>query len=249
MTTKWTEQQIETFKKSYSYTPNSELANTLNKSKNQIKSKAKALHLKKIHKNKIAPLMGDTCSAFYWVGFFLGDGSYYKSVIKIALAKKDKTHLMKLSDFLDIKINKSFATCQNKKYPYYELRYSSKEHTLGFLKKFNIKPRKTENPPDFSFYKDYPLELILSLFVGLVDADGHIRHTCRHIKLEMHKNWDQFIYSLITFLKIKKVTKRNPKNRNTIEYNIYGKDCENLKAQMLKLKLPYMKRKWNNIKI
>ena len=48
-------------------------------------------------------LLEETNEKYYWLGFLLADGSFgKKKELKIGLSNKDKEHLIKLQNFLNI---------------------------------------------------------------------------------------------------------------------------------------------------
>lgn len=126
-------------------------------------------------------LLLDNEQAYYWMGFIAADGYINHSVwrLKIELASRDKSHLQKLAEFISYRgLFESRISVQDKK-------------TLPALcNKFNLKPRKTYNPPSVDWMSN---ELFVPFFVGFVDGDGSIgyqygRSDCL-LRLQIHQNW------------------------------------------------------------
>ena len=69
----------------------------------------------------------------YWLGFLTADGSISKTTIQIGLANKDKEHLEKLRNFLEVDkpINERYVKCNNGKE--YLTNYLTFPYICGYL--------------------------------------------------------------------------------------------------------------------
>lgn len=195
-------------------------------------------------------LLKDTPVSFYWAGFILADGSIFKErIFKIELSNKDRDHLEKFAMFInygDILIGqKSIA-----------VSFTNSEILPKFIEKFDIKFCKTYNPPNLDWMQDD--KLILSLIIGFIDGDGSFRYPKKHtgcnLTIKLHKTWfdtlrwmEESIYKKLGFKKDRILTRINNQgyaelviSRNIILYK--------LKQEGLKMGLPWLDRKWRNIK-
>lgn len=113
----------------------------------------------------------------YWLGFLTADGSISKTTIQIGLANKDKEHLEKLRDFLEVDrpINERYVKCTNgKEYLTNYLTFSSRK-MVDDLSQYSIVAGKTYLDVNFlSFIKE---EYQFPYICGYLDGDGWIVHT------------------------------------------------------------------------
>lgn len=131
-------------------------------------------------------LLSDTPEAAYWAGFLMADGSvdHCHMRLRITLADKDIEHLKKLSSFLNH---------QTGPRPYkgqHTLSLQDKIFVGRFVRKYDFRPNKTENPPNTSLIKE---EAVLPFFVGFVDGDGHVRKQLGRrgaiLSVKVHGSW------------------------------------------------------------
>lgn len=108
----------------------------------------------------------------YWIGFLIADGSVQKyknkqDMIRITLKRKDKNHLQKFLNFLEVPNQKIYdSSTKNSKRS--EISVSSQK-LVDKLKHFNIFPNKTFNTsPPKSLANDS------HFWRGVIDGDGHI---------------------------------------------------------------------------
>ena len=122
-------------------------------------------------------------------------------------------------------------------------------------KKFTITNRKTYEPSNIQNIKNN--NLLISLIIGFIDGDGCIRklnnrQDC-NIRVKCHKSWLnnlQFMADTINSLASTKEIIARINNSGYAEFiisNSVAIKC--LKRKALSLKLPILKRKWNNINL
>ena len=97
-------------------------------------------------KYSLSKILDNTNIDFYWLGFLLADGSFYKNTFEFSLQEKDKEQLQLFKKHIngpEIKQKKSS----------YRICFSNKENLQLFKSTYNINEKKTYNPPDFEIYK------------------------------------------------------------------------------------------------
>jgi hypothetical protein len=197
---------------------------------------------KKLHK-----LLEDTPEAYYWMGFIMADGSFVGNRLKLGLSSKDNTHLKKLYKYLECEntIHEDNISCS------FSIMDS---HSVPLLKKkFDIKKKKTYNPPKtINWMVDY---LKYAFIIGFIDGDGSIRKQHNRedviLRIKVHKNWFNIILEISTFISqgcnLEVVQPNNDKygyvNIN-LANNILLKSLKNI---TIKYNLPVLNRKWSLI--
>lgn len=199
-------------------------------------------------------LLNGSNEAFYWTGFILADGCVSldsskkkdKSLglhrLSIVLNKIDFEHLQKYQTFLQ---SGQVYTYNNR------VSIITYDGTKEFMDYYKINFRKTYNPCDFEYFKQFSKEQLLSLLAGIIDGDGSI--TYKHnkksvfIRIAAHGCWENFYRSFMEYLKIPYTIVRCSKV-NAISVNIQNKKLIYLLYNNLKaLKLPLLSRKWERI--
>ncbi len=133
----------------------------------------------------------------------------------------------------------------------YRISFSNSIENPKFMEKYGFKPRKTYNPIDFSTFKNYDKNLLLSLLIGIIDGDGSIQSNgspnafC--ITITAHESWAQFYQELMEALDIPEHIS-NRKDSTTIRI------CRREILQLLQNvitnnNLFHLKRKWNKLMI
>ena len=201
--------------------------------------------------NRIAnllPLLDETPISYYWIGFLMADGHFYKhGALKLQLSEKDRHHLEKFRLFVNY-TGKSKTCLMSAMNPIVV-------HKI--MNKFKITNRKTYEPCSIDWIKD---ELLFSLIVGLFDGDGHFPIRNNHVYgavMKLHKSWltnlkfiETFLYE---YLEIKKSKPSKLARMNKNGYAVLVLSDRYLLAKMKKksteLNLPMMKRKWDGIDV
>ncbi len=97
-------------------------------------------------------LMDGTPVAAYWLGFIFADGCFFGNRLQIALSSKDLGHLERLRDWIGygrVSTEREGRVCR------YAVLDSA---TVPALRaRFDLKPRKTENPPSRVPFEDNEL--------------------------------------------------------------------------------------------
>lgn len=250
---RWSDKEVSLLKTLYpSYTkseilkkfPNRTYA-SINLAASKFKIK-KNLEAKQYKQSNIIKLLAEDPISYYWVGFLLADGYFFNNRVRLALSNLDKNHLIAFSDFIDcsnFKINKNHCCV------------SAKDTLLmpGLLKKFDIKKRKTYNPPrNFSIEKD---ELFVAFVIGFIDGDGSIKKVYKRedcsITIKLHCSWLDFLQKLSDriagLLQLKpNVAKINKSGYARVVFS-NNKILVFLKKETIRLKLPVLDRKWAKI--
>lgn len=245
---KWTEDKLKILYELYATTSNDDLGKILGISNRRtIAEYARKRGLKKeidpSRKGTLKPLLEENNESFYWLGFIMADGwiSKYGQLV-IALSNKDENHLQIIAELLKTNINNYPSS--NKKGIQSRISVQDKNYGVELRNKMNIRDKKTYEIPNLNFVPD---EFMLPFIIGFIDGDGSLINS--NIKIECWKNWaESFDYFGKYF-----------KDKYNIEYRIsFSKDkyvsiyfgrreSELIKREMLKLNVPYLKRKWDLI--
>jgi len=198
----------------------------------------------------LSKLLEDTYESFYWIGFLLADGTFSDIRLGFGLSIHDKEHFEKFAKFIRYKKNVHIKNVKfnGKNYGFCSLTVQDKTIIPKVIKKFDIKYKKTYNPP--STINKWDRNFILALFTGFVDGDGCIvKKTNRKdakLGIKTHISWLHILKEFSNILFGKDYTYVNKEGYACLgieEFPIIRK----LKLEMLNLKIPYLKRKWDRI--
>lgn len=263
---KWTTEEIELLKKYY---PDNDIYFLIKifpeRSRCAIMAKAHELKIKKnysIRKNKIEILLNDDHLSFYLMGYFFADGSVFKDTISFS-TNHDIDFLKNICNILCSSFNTSIRKQNVKKVIDCVVKGSKTEHSTScqskefvpkIIEKFKIKYRKTYNPPDVSKWK-FNEELLLSMFIGFIDGDGHVNYEkgskYSTIMVSVHKSWLVFLeyfYDLLVKQFEFDLTKPRIDNKNQAFWSTCNMNVISFfKRHLLKHNLPALDRKWNQV--
>lgn len=219
-------------------------------------------------KSNLNVLNQELLESYYWAGFIAADGYLRKRgnkvLLKIKLADKDLSHLktyqryIQSSNKLVRNVTKAHLLGERKiKKSYsWSLESGDTRALTSFMKKYDLKERKTYCPPNFKMYLKFKNEYLLSFFIGLIDGDGTIkkrkdRKSGCSITLRCHKNWRLFLKKLCLKLNLILEETLSPsliKNTNLVGFSIFKrKTLSNLKSFSIRNKLPVLDRKWSKL--
>lgn len=118
----------------------------------------------------------------YWLGFLAADGSIHKNknLIQIGLAQRDREHLEKFAQFLEVPIDKIYdlnveCTNNHKSYLSSYLSIYNKQIKEDLIKKYLISPNKSHQNIDFLEY--IPEQYKIAFILGYFDGDGNFTNT------------------------------------------------------------------------
>lgn len=201
-------------------------------------------------KSDVNRLLDDSNGAYYWIGFLLADGSFGRKRIKLSLSTIDEEHLCQFADFV------SFAREDIGRYSSSVSMSAQDAKVVPMIKKkFDIKIRKTYNPPDLQSYQKMPPDRFIALLTGFIDGDGSIKkqHNRRDaiIAIKVHSSWlPWLIFASEKLDSIVGISTCSPfLNRyGYAEWTI----CDSrllsfLKTHASRMGLPLMQRKWQKI--
>ena len=247
---KWTQEEILKLKNFYPALSLKELSEIFpNRSQKSLVLKAFKLGIKQLdrwtsnRRGTVLPLLFDTPLSFYWMGFLLADGHFSKRGYLICrLALKDSEHLTKLASYLN--------TTNHIKKLYAQLAVGDRKNIGLLKKKFLIDHNKTYNPPNFLMYK-FSKDLLMSLFIGLVDGDGSIFFKSRGktLRIQCHSSWFHFMENLKEFLSKNGIPSTNKiNNRGYTQFTICSHEGQQTLLKRIKeLNLPVLNRKWDRL--
>lgn len=216
-----------------------------------IKLHAKFLNLKyfvKVHdyvEGDLTVLLDDLPESFYWMGFLAADGSFVKNRLKLTLAKLDSSHVVKFANFISCKNHREIKNG-------YELSIQDSINVPKIVKKYDLRPRKTYNPPNVTWMDS---EVCIPFFIGFVDGDGsigfqHKRKDCI-LRIKIHSSWTNTLQSMVNVVS-RQVGVSPPKVKLTKAG--YANVCISnsivlkfLKKMAKRTNLPILKRKWDKI--
>jgi len=198
-------------------------------------------------KQKLSKLLLDTPEAYYWMGFLMADGTFVGNRLKIGLSIKDDDLLNRLYEFLecDNTIHTNDIKCE------FSVMDS---HSVPLLRdKFNIKSKKTYNPPkSLLWMKD---DLLYSFIIGFIDGDGSIgkqygREDCI-LRIKVHSNWLGILNEISEFISKKAnvgTVKARINNQGYANINLGNHILlKSIKLKAKQLNVPYLNRKWSLI--
>lgn len=256
---KWSEDRINLFKKMWSSDTSEEIKKEFTEFSYQaLKSAAKRFNVKRskdvILKNKLEPLLTQNNFNSYWLGFIMADGHFSnRNELKISVSTLDFGHLKILGDFLNVNINKNKAQVYGKYIANESCMLSVMDvKTLPLLKEFfNVSSNKTYNSINISKLQK---KHYLSFLCGFIDGDGCITQSktgkVNMLRIQCHSSWIDILMIFSTYLT--QTFNFNPKvkidKQGYANFAMYrNKEILTLKEEMLKLKIPYLKRKWDKI--
>jgi len=198
-------------------------------------------------------LLNDELETFYWMGMLLSDGCFSDESISLSCNDKDLQHIIKFSLY----INKSYITVQNKGgfSKVYKNMISvcakSKEYFYAISEKFDIKRKKTYNPPDTSKW-NFTEDQIAAMFIGFLDGDGCIMIKDKYcFKFNIHKSWIDVMIFFANVLNNKfKTNLKMPiiSNRGMCWWSVSRiKILTDLKKFIVENNIPANERKWNKV--
>lgn len=224
---------------------------------NQISSKANELGIRRNNKHlekiigKTEKLLSENPISYYWIGFLLADGHFSKNNrMTITLSIKDKEHLLKLANYLECNLR------TNKKETNVTISILDTYNVRNIKEKFDIHNNKTEFLPKIEQMLKISDINLFSLIIGYIDGDGSIGKQYKRndaiLRIQVHKNWLSFLHMINHFLQ-KYITlyinsSAHINNSNYAQLCIANtKFLKEVKNKAIKLNLPIMERKWNNI--
>lgn len=246
---KWTKKENNLLRKVYPLGNKESICKALpNRSWEGIKIHAAILKIGMLHNPHVATQLGrlleETHESYYWMGFIAADGCFSgkRGRLTVSLGKNDSSHLKKFSEYIGAAFNIRKTTCS--------VSAQDKYYSLKIMDKFDLRERKTYNPPKtIGWMKP---ELALSFLIGFIDGDGHIKNKARTaISIKIHSSWLNILNEIANLISKSfswitpnaKINNRGYALINICEFELIKK----LKKHCLINKLPYMKRKWNKI--
>lgn len=261
---KWTELENKTLEKIYAnYSNKCIIENLPNRSWEAIKIQASKRGIVRSfdaegNNSKLADitlLLEDNYNSYYWIGFLLADGHFYKNKKRftLTLSIKDLDHVRKFSKYIKYNGNIKIK-CVKEKYKSARISCMDVKRVSLIMDKFNIKSNKTYYPPDIESYTKNS-DLLLSLIIGFIDGDGNISRQSKRkdsfIRIKCHKSWfenlefiSKFVSSLAGYRhKECKINKEGYATMCISNFEI----VRFLKLKVKELKLPVLNRKWELI--
>lgn len=196
----------------------------------------------KEHSANLSRLLEDTPEAFYWIGFLLADGSFSGGRLKLTLKKSDADQVHKFGNFVEYtgsygnsEISES-VTCKDI------------DVVEKICNKFDIKPRKTYNPPETLLKFDK--HLLIALLAGFIDGDGRIAHPTNRrdffLTIKNHCSWITILKEFNSLICKKDFCKVNSSGYAVLTITD-SEILKKLKRRILTLNLPILSRKWDVI--
>lgn len=247
---KWTLEKTLKLREMYGQATWEELKQEFPISRHALQEYARKRGLKRLvsgqRKGDLTPLLNDSLETYYWIGFILADGCILNNgQLVVQLSIKDKEHLEKLARYLKTEIRKVKQKTEYLNHPEwnrpdhaYRIAVSDPKITSLIKSRFDIKQKKTYNPPDLNRLT-LTHEQKLAILVGFIDGDGSIN--CKNIKIENHRSWYEF-HKYFLFISDDMWIKINKRLYSELHINRKGYDI------LIKFinynKLPALTRKW-----
>lgn len=205
-------------------------------------------------------LLEETPEAYYWAGFIMADGYINHKTwnFKITLSLKDKSHLEKLSQFIDVKIIDGKSNLNGDNFYNVTINKCNKNDISKIIEKFDYRDKKTYNPPNIHIERD---DLFLSFFIGYFDGDGtigngnnQIRILCNDAWMDLLDKWFLRCWNLAG-CKINNNIVKVPKSKMVTirKSNLCSIGTKNsqfvwfLKNKAIEMGIPILKRKWDKL--
>ena len=204
-------------------------------------------------------LLNNNLESFYWMGFIMADGSINlgKGSLKISVAETDIAHLAKFKYYVDC-INPIGNHSQSKNaFGVNNLSVISlynKSIIQKISDKYNLKQKKTYNPPDHKIFEQFEIDEVLSLIIGYIDGDGCIYKDKKgyiSIQIVSHESWMP-VFEFWRKCLVEKFGKKIPlvkiNSSKLSQLNFSNKQIIlELKKFVEDNNLPVLERKWNKI--
>lgn len=272
----WTEEELKILRENYpnavKNVPKEDLLKLLpGRNWDNITQKASKLKLRKVkyhHVNgDVSKLLEETPEAYYWAGFIAADGSIRDNIgLSLSVCAKDKEHILKFAKFINTTNITSFTHKMGGRFGVGSQTWVTIQDIYmvpQFALKFDLKQKKTYNPPiDLSWMKD---DLFLSFFAGFIDGDGCISYNkkCNGASLDIHVNYtwkDILVYmekhvyetckieSYKPLPRIALIPPSLPNGQPLAQLRIRNTHLlHEFKRRLLSLNVPMMERKWDKI--
>lgn len=197
---------------------------------------------KENHCANLSNLLLDTPEAFYWIGFLLADGSFYDNRLKLGLSTKDAEHLYKFANFISYTGSVSITDKS------VSIACKDIETVKQIKEKFDIKDRKTYNPPETIL--KFNIDLTYALLAGFIDGDGSIKNQSRRkdfcLTIKNHSSWESILREFNSIISEKDLTRLDSRGYAKLIIS-NTEDLKKLKIKILSLGLPILTRKWDVI--
>lgn len=140
--------------------------------------------------NKLEKLLEESAESYYWIGYLLADGHFYKNYrVKFTQNNEDKISVEKFKKFIETDV----PIIYNNDIDCASLAIMNVDVIKKLMEKFDIKSNKTYNPPDKSIFEKMDIDMLSYLFIGFVDGDGHIGNLHKrkdfHLRIKVHSSW------------------------------------------------------------
>jgi len=199
----------------------------------------------------LSVLLKECPASYYWMGFLIADGHFYETAIKLHLAEADRDHIEKFRKFVSY-TGKAKSCTMNAMNPMI---------VKQIREKFDVSNRKTYCPCDIKWMLEKP-DLFFSFIVGMIDGDGHLakrKGMVSSIAVKLHKNWlgnlkivEKFLYEYFLIERFKRYKKNFLSKIIKSGYaQIILSDTSlisAMKQKSLEMNLPFMLRKWHDVK-
>jgi len=245
----WNEQELSFLLENYNKLSNNELAIFLNRTSFAINrklnilklKKSKETHYKDIYKENLKNLLDENPISYYYMGYLLADGNFSNG-LSLEVSINDIEHMENFLKYIecDSKIYKRRNCCA--------ISISDRKNMNSIKDKFDIFNNKTIYPPSNKIYDKFEFNKLLSLIIGFIDGDGHIRKSpSLQITIQLHHSWFSFLELILSKINtIKKInTKVRLDSRGYATLTICGIDIFNKLNEFIDdNKLQILKRKW-----
>jgi hypothetical protein len=194
----------------------------------------------------LSALLEDDPKAYYWMGFLAADGYFSKKRLCLCLSTKDKMHLIKFCQFISCPNHKSVKNG-------YDVKVQDQNIIPKIREKFDLKERKTYNPPDISWITG---DLFLSFMIGFIDGDGCIGYQSGgrkdvQLRIKIHGSWKNTLQEMSNKIHESLEIEARPVRINNQGYALLTlarqSTLRHLKSKLTELELPALERKWDKI--
>lgn len=206
----------------------------------------------------LSNLLNGSPEAYYWLGFYLADGSIAAGDRRFVMASADREHLEAFSRFVEhpegpkeMRRSKSTATYPNRT-PLYHVTLSDVATCRSLRGFLGVGVQKTYEPPTNLHL--LPMEAFLALLVGFIDGDGCITKSTRSesisLAIELHPSWGLVLLEIVERATHLGFVLPQPRvyRRGYVKLSVSNAPfLKKLHQFALEHSLPVLRRKWDKV--
>lgn len=199
-------------------------------------------------------LLDETPEAYYWAGYLAADGSFAYSNklgtigrLQFSLAEEDLPQLQEYANFVQHKGPRLSHVAFGNVQAFWTVVFCHSEIVPRLSAKFDLKPRKTYDPPISFPTRD--ISLFKAFLIGLIDGDGSIKQTdsgtCCGV-ISCHRSWLPYFQFLVDKFQ-SQLSGMHTRGSEYAQLCFSHIALRTLKAFIAERDLKVLDRKWNKV--